>query len=160
MEPLWSPVVATGGNRRQIGDALKSRKQAKSVATGCHKLRETFHGKEGVSGSSPEEGFAKAPHTRGFCFVDSCASSRTIGYGSLFGTLRILSASARRPYGQRATSWAWADAVEGGQKGNFPRLSHQAHNPEVAGSNPARRGVDADALIRGCGGWTRCSGSS
>src|SRR5215218_7254036 len=53
---LWSPVVATGGNQRQIGSARKWRKQAKTVAAGCHRLPETFHGK-GVSGSSPEEGF-------------------------------------------------------------------------------------------------------
>jgi hypothetical protein len=53
MEPLWSPVVATGGNQRQIGSARKWRKQAKTVAAGCHRLPETFHGKEGVDGSSP-----------------------------------------------------------------------------------------------------------
>src|SRR5438094_8363282 len=38
MEPLWSPVVATGGNQRQIACARKRRKQAKPlpwVATGC-----------------------------------------------------------------------------------------------------------------------------
>jgi hypothetical protein len=28
----------------------------------CDLLPETFHGKEGVSGSSPEEGSAKNPH--------------------------------------------------------------------------------------------------
>jgi hypothetical protein len=38
MEPLWSPVVATGGNQRQIGSAPKPRKQAKSVAIGCDQL--------------------------------------------------------------------------------------------------------------------------
>src|SRR5205807_2249293 len=32
MEPLWSPVVATGGNKRQSGSARKWRKQAKTVA--------------------------------------------------------------------------------------------------------------------------------
>ena len=48
MEPLWSPVVATGGNQRQIAAAHKPRKQAKSVATGCHRLPEKFHGKERV----------------------------------------------------------------------------------------------------------------
>src|SRR6266545_7826837 len=48
MEPLWSPVVATGGNRRQIDRRLKPQKQAKTVATGCHQLPATFHGKQGV----------------------------------------------------------------------------------------------------------------
>jgi hypothetical protein len=47
MEPLWSPVVATGGNQSQVGPARERRKQAKFVATGCHRLPEMFHGKEG-----------------------------------------------------------------------------------------------------------------
>jgi hypothetical protein len=54
MEPLWSPVVATGGNQRQIDRARKRPKQAKTVAVGCHR-----YGKEAVDGSSPSEGFEK-----------------------------------------------------------------------------------------------------
>src|SRR5438128_10364544 len=42
MEPLWSPVVATGGNQRQIGCARKRRKQAKTVAVGCDRLRAKY----------------------------------------------------------------------------------------------------------------------
>jgi hypothetical protein len=59
MEPLWSPAVATSGNRWQMRRRHKPQKQAKSVAPGCHRLPANFHGKEGVSGSSPEEGFEK-----------------------------------------------------------------------------------------------------
>jgi hypothetical protein len=54
MEPLWSPVVATGGNPWQIAHPQERRKQAKTVAVHCEHL----HGKEGVDGSSPSEGFA------------------------------------------------------------------------------------------------------
>jgi hypothetical protein len=61
MEPLWSPVVATGRNQWQMRRPRKRRKQAKTVATGCHPLPEKFHGKEGVSGSSPEEGSHESP---------------------------------------------------------------------------------------------------
>jgi hypothetical protein len=61
MEPLWSPVVATGGNQLRIGSALKPRKQATTVAVGCDQLPRRAHGKEGVSGSSPEEGFFLYP---------------------------------------------------------------------------------------------------
>ena len=42
MEPLWSPVVATGGDRSQIAQAQTPSKQAKPlpwVATGCRKQR-------------------------------------------------------------------------------------------------------------------------
>ncbi len=53
MEPLWSPVVATGGNRSQIRSTRKRQKQAKSVATGCHRLPEKFHGKQGVCRGLP-----------------------------------------------------------------------------------------------------------
>jgi len=55
MEPLWSPVVATGGNRRQIDRARKRPKHAKTV-----------DGKEGVDGSSPSEGFEESPAKAGF----------------------------------------------------------------------------------------------
>jgi hypothetical protein len=75
MEPLWSPVVATGGNRRQIEESPRAQKQAKTVATGCHPLPEKFHGKEGVSGSSPGEGSEKAPEIGAFSFRSTCSDS-------------------------------------------------------------------------------------
>jgi hypothetical protein len=75
MEPLWSPVVATGGNQWQIGSALKPLEQAKTVAVGCDRLREKFHGKEGVSGSSPEEGSAKPVLSAGFALLRICTVS-------------------------------------------------------------------------------------
>ena len=50
----------------------KPQNQAKSVATGCHRLPATFHGKEGVDGSSPSEGFKKRP-ANGLFFVASTA---------------------------------------------------------------------------------------
>jgi hypothetical protein len=68
MEPLWSPAVATDGNLWQMGTSRKRLKKAKTVAVRCDRLREKFHGKEGVDGSSPSEGFAekKSPETAGF----------------------------------------------------------------------------------------------
>src|SRR6266511_347045 len=54
MERLWSPAVATGGNRWQVGRPRRRLKQAKTVAVGCD-------GKEGVDGSSPSEGFSFLP---------------------------------------------------------------------------------------------------
>src|SRR6266566_735807 len=53
MEPLWSRVVANGGNRRQIEEPRKPQKRAKTVATGCHPLPEKFHGKQGVCRELP-----------------------------------------------------------------------------------------------------------
>jgi hypothetical protein len=49
--------------------------QRKTVAPGCHRLPFGSHGKEGVSGSSPEEGSAKAPHVGAFSFRSTCSDS-------------------------------------------------------------------------------------
>jgi hypothetical protein len=76
VEPLWSPVVATRGNQRQTGRRRKRPKQAKTVAVGCQPLPPRFHGKEGVSGSSPEEGSVKAPHVGAFVSTSTCRFSR------------------------------------------------------------------------------------
>jgi hypothetical protein len=53
MERVWSPVVATRGNERQIGSAPEPQGQAKTVALLCDWLPKGAHGKEGVSGSRP-----------------------------------------------------------------------------------------------------------
>ena len=67
MEPLWRLAGATGGNRWQIGDPRKRLKQADLQPVATHGNRFGAHGKEGVNGSSPLEGFGKAPHDGGFC---------------------------------------------------------------------------------------------
>ena len=50
MEPLWTPVVATGGKPWQITWPPKWRNQAKTVAVSCDQLPRAAHGKEGVIG--------------------------------------------------------------------------------------------------------------
>jgi hypothetical protein len=67
MEHLWSPAGATSGNQRQMGCPRKLRKQAKSVAVGCHRLPGPQNGKEGVDGSSPSEGLYEVPANRPLC---------------------------------------------------------------------------------------------
>ena len=57
MEPLWSRAVAISGKRWQTRRRRTRLKQAKTVALDCDQLPEPFHGKEGVDGSSPSEGF-------------------------------------------------------------------------------------------------------
>src|SRR5919201_3973963 len=52
MEPLWSPVVATGGNPSQIGSGRRPQKQAETVAVGCHRLPRGAHGKGRVDSTS------------------------------------------------------------------------------------------------------------
>ena len=53
-----------GRNRLQPvanGSARKRLNQAETVATGCDRLPIGAHGKEGVDGSSPSEGFRLVP---------------------------------------------------------------------------------------------------
>jgi hypothetical protein len=68
MEPSgrnqWQPVANA--------TAAKTPNQAKSVAMGCDPLPLNLDGKEGVDGSSPSEGSAKAPHTGAFGFGLTC----------------------------------------------------------------------------------------
>jgi hypothetical protein len=77
MEPLWSPVVATGGSQRQIRSARNPPKQAKSVATGCHRLLEKFHGKQGVCRGLPPVAGGPLPVKEG---VDVLLGSTVRGY--------------------------------------------------------------------------------
>jgi hypothetical protein len=57
MERLWSPAGATGGNRWQRGRARKPLKRADPQPMATHGNRLSAHGKEGVDGSSPSEGY-------------------------------------------------------------------------------------------------------
>ncbi len=65
MEPSgrnrWQPV-ANGKPRKWLN-------QAKTVAVGCDGLPIGAHGKEGVDGSSPSEGFAKVAANRRLPFA-------------------------------------------------------------------------------------------
>jgi hypothetical protein len=88
MEPLWSPVVATGGNRSQMISVDKPRKQAKTVAVGCNQLPKAAHGKEGVSGSSPEEGSARVPQKQDLFVQKGCSSVNVLQVWSLYGAFR------------------------------------------------------------------------
>src|SRR5207247_5192662 len=82
MEPLWSSVVATGGNQWQIGRAPKPRKQAKSVAMRCHRLPEKFHGKQGVCRGLPPVAGGPLPEKEG---VDPPPIERWIQAGANSG---------------------------------------------------------------------------
>ena len=53
MEPRGCNRGQPVANRK----ASETAETGKTVAAGCHQLPQTFHGKEGVDGSSPSEGF-------------------------------------------------------------------------------------------------------
>src|SRR5438046_9700308 len=82
MEPLWIPVVATGGNQRQIDRPSKSQKQAKSVATGCHRLHATFHGKQGVCRGLPPVAGGPLSEKEGGRVADARAVGQASGWAA------------------------------------------------------------------------------
>src|SRR5512146_2964456 len=84
MEHSWSRAVAASGTQWQNAPPRNPLKQAKTVAVGCDWLPIGAHGKEGVDGSSPSEGFAKNPCQSASCVAHLGVQSRGEG------TLRIL----------------------------------------------------------------------
>ncbi len=68
MEHLWSLAGATGGNRSQMGEPRKRLKQADRQPVATHGNGFGAHGKEGVDGSSPSEGFTKFLLSGSFLF--------------------------------------------------------------------------------------------
>jgi hypothetical protein len=95
MEPLWSPVGATRGNRWQIAKARNRGSKPRTVAVGCDRLREEAHGKEGVSGSSPEEGSPKEPQIGAFCLARTCTISSVQCVWSPLWSLQVQSARSK-----------------------------------------------------------------
>jgi hypothetical protein len=96
VEPLWSPVVATGGNQSQIGFAREPQEQAKTVAVGCPRLPIGAHGKEGVDGSSPSEGSAKDQHIGAFSFRSICTMANVRQVWSRLWSFQVQNAPCRR----------------------------------------------------------------
>ena len=70
-----------------------------------------FHGKEGVDGSSPSEGSAKAPHNAGFCFVRTCILSNVRWVWSPFWSLQI---DAGAKGATKSVAWARREARKRG----------------------------------------------
>jgi hypothetical protein len=76
MDPLWSPVVANGGNQRQI-HAIPNRKNKPNRCTRCHRLRRAVHGKQGVCRGLPPVAEGPLLLRRG-----RVADARTVGQAS------------------------------------------------------------------------------
>src|SRR5258708_29457727 len=96
MEHLWSRAGATGGNRSQIEGPRKRLKQADRQPVATSGNGSGAHGKEGVNGSSPLEGSAKAPHVGAFAFRTTCSSSRVRWVWSRLWSFRVQNAASSR----------------------------------------------------------------
>src|SRR5258708_36886527 len=94
---LWSGAGATGGNRAQIEGPRKRLKQADRQPVATHGNGSGAHGKEGVDGSSPSEGSAKAPHVGAFAFRSTCSSSIVQWVWSRLWSFRVAMPPAARP---------------------------------------------------------------
>jgi hypothetical protein len=88
MDQLWNNGVATHGNRARTARPGKPLEQAKSFAIRCLRLQFGQHGKEGVDGSSPSEGFCKVAARRPIPHSERLALRRTCGgYGAVYGAV-------------------------------------------------------------------------
>jgi hypothetical protein len=85
-----------GGNRWQsaakIKGAQKRRKQAKSVAVGCHGLPESFHGKEGSTVRVRQRALQRACKQALLFSAFIALSPACARYGALFGALQVQNA--------------------------------------------------------------------
>jgi hypothetical protein len=135
MEPLWSPVVATGGNQRQIDLAPNPRRQAKTVAVGCHRLPETFHGKQGVCRRLPPVAGVPLPE-REEVDVDSrraaisCLCSPGRGIGRIHTPCMPLGSLERLypPSGKRSRIAVWQEALRDGAVARFGRSGRRGRS--------------------------------
>jgi hypothetical protein len=89
VEPLWSRADATDGNDRQRRCRPKSLSYLRSLADDCHQLRPPLYGKEGVDGSSPSVGSAKA-RIAGRSFRHELARPQLLRYGAVDGAPRAV----------------------------------------------------------------------
>jgi hypothetical protein len=72
-----------------MGRARKSLKHADLQPVAAHGNRFAAHGKEGVDGSSPSEGSAKAPHVGAFAFRTTCSLSNVRWVWSRLWSFRV-----------------------------------------------------------------------
>src|SRR5207247_2806993 len=87
---------------RKSTERRRRPKQAKTVAMGCDRLPKGAHGKEGVDGSSPSGGSAKAPHNGAFRFGSTCRFSNVGQVWSPLWSLQVenalLASRVARPH--------------------------------------------------------------
>ena len=163
---LWSPVVATGGNRLQMRRARKRLKQAKTVAAGCDRLPPDPHGKGRVDPtslllkrgtiSSLRKGDKSCEHegpqdlTRRLCQAGTTPSRGTRSRPALpsvaLTTLAIIASVPRRaPNGSRRPRRGrrWRARAAGPK-----RRATQGSSPRALRPQPARDSSSAALLSR------------
>src|SRR5205807_5844527 len=106
-------VEKRGGNGPQRVRAFQAPKRLNKpnlFPTGCHRLPSESHGKDGVDGSSPSEGFSEAPPPR-----------RAVRHGSRLGTppcpslptgIRASTPGGSRMAGSSIPRWCTCDRCE------------------------------------------------
>src|SRR5213080_2544485 len=84
MEPRGCNRSQSAAHRR----SAKAAEQAETVAVGCDQLPSGVMVREGVDGSSPSEGFAKAPQTGLFVWAEFALRSARSGVESVMEKTR------------------------------------------------------------------------
>src|SRR6266550_2501455 len=98
MEPLWSPVVATGGNQRQTARRRKQPKQAKTVAIGCDQLPGEMV-RRGSTVRVRQRTLQRPRKTGSFVFGPTCTSPARSGVEKRFGKTGPLAHTHPPPHG-------------------------------------------------------------
>jgi hypothetical protein len=96
----------SGRNRWQPAakwPAVGNGSDSQNRAVGCDRLPPKLHGKEGVDGSSPSGGSAKAPHVGAFSFMSTCAEPNVRWVWSRLWSFRADEASRWATMGPSAT---------------------------------------------------------
>ena len=121
--------------------------QAKTVAAGCDQLPFEAHGKEGVDGSSPSEGFAKAAQIAAFSVEPTCTVSSMRRVWSRLWSFQVqnpaLASRARRTGARhRKSPMATMKSVHTGEQNEIDVVDIE---------RPVPGPKDALARIRACG---------
>jgi hypothetical protein len=97
MEHLWSRAGATSGKRSQTEHRRERSTRDDPQPFAAHGNLPSLDGKEGVNGSSPLEGSAKAPHVGAFAFRSTCRFSRVRWVWSRLWSFRVDGPLPARP---------------------------------------------------------------
>src|SRR6266436_9977349 len=144
MELLWSRADANGGDQSQLRPPLTRLIHDGQQQLATHGNLPSFHGKEGIDGSSPSEGSAKAPHVGAFSSRPTCSLSNVqrvwsrlwsfrvrecpAGAGSYAGYSVMLTGDSNKPCWERVVGYYEGSEDETGVEVLTAQNLHASHH--------------------------------
>jgi hypothetical protein len=145
MEPLWSPVVATAGNQRQIDCVPNPQKEAKSVAIGCHRLRETFMVRRGSTVRVRQRALQR-PRKAGLLSARLARSPACGRYGALNGAFRSKRSPGTRSFCRRLEKSPNSPQTSGDSEPRFIPQREPRDDGSITPGRVARRATWASQI--------------